>query len=1061
MATINVARITFTANDPIYGGFVAGDIVDVYWDTVTLQFSVQKNGSNYPQAGSSRIHTSQREVRPGAFYYRTTTMLVPEICVGTTLHSFSWEATEATTSGGQGDWPYVFATPTENSNQCAASPVIQDLAWTGLPSVTHCTSPISNDGSITYNAASSYGPVKYTLGETFSYSTSTFNNLAPGKYIIKAKDALGFVIAFSFEIIDMTSGRRPPPLLICDLKFTGTPSALSQDTGSGNGSITFAATSSQPILYALRDFYYSDETGQASSTFSNLRAGTYRLHAVDSKNCKAWYDFTIPLNTAPSPSPATPPANGIEYQMGMTDFNGKQSIVNIVRQAFDGTTTQIDGGTEDPIVYSVRLEGSTDIFAAIVASQLEVQLKSEYPSQFESLFQNSELYRVYYYKEGVLKFAGKIYPQTYKEPWSEYSDYPVTLLATDGLVELDDVDFLDDNGNRLTGNLKQIEVVAYALSKLGFELNIRSACNIYDTGMNQTAADDPLDQTYVDCLTYYPKNKVLSCMEVIRRVLEPYNASIVQWEGYWWIVRFEELVNNSVAYREFNKAGAYVSNGTFDPLVDIRSTDSPDRVHWLDGAFMDKTPAYGNVEVTYQQGLRKSLIRNGEFNVVDKYTPDKGTERTIDVSGFTVANNGDMVNTGFAWVDYEKLNAAMVLQGTGLAYVMAKVPAFKIAGTDRIHIQVRYRIEDLVIKFRYQKVKFMVQHGSKYLLSDGTWSSTPTILTAYQKDGGEFATFKISSTAPPSTTGIATEDLTIKVYSSYVLDAEFASTYGGSGLNSKLTAGLPAGYRTEVYVPANSTMFYYELENTTQSAPGIFPIDIVTPTDYNSSTNPYKWVLKESIKRYTNQPVVGQIQIDEVSLRYSPGGAELVEEQVLSATPKTTKNKFERTLYHGSAVQSVKTVFNTGFSWSQGLGTLIEGTASNQNAKLTHVGFVRNASGVSWDHWKRDAVAEDFSLQQVALRSLTAQFKEPSRRITGSLSNKPIGGGTPKYITPITVLRDRYDNTFYKPMGFSYHDRLCEYSGEVIEMVDITAGGTATDGGVSSFSSAFNSAFSS
>jgi len=1080
---INVSRITFTDNDPIYGVFLAGDIIDTYWEPTTLQFSVQRNGVDYPQVGASRIHTSQKEVNTGQLYYRNITILVPEYCVGTTLYTFTTTPQVADINGGYSDWPYCHFLETPNSNMCSVTPVVQDIAWVGLPSVTHATNNTSADGSFSYQATSSYGPIYYSLaaigyGLGFDYTSGVFTNLGVGGYTVRARDAKGFIIGYSFQIIDLSEGRRPPPLQVCDLMFIGT-AALSQDTGPGDGSITFAASSSRPILYALRDFFYYDLTGQASPTFSNLRAGTYTLYAVDDKNCKANYPFVIPLLSAPSPSPATPPTQNIVYQMGVTDYNGKQSIVNIVNATYNSAITQVDGGSDDPIVYSLRLDGESNVFSPIHATQLRLTLQSTTPFQFSPLFTNSEDYRVYYYKEGQLKFCGKIYPQAYKEPYTESVKYPVTFVATDGLVELDDVDFLDDNGNRYAGVLKEIQVIALALSKLGFGLNIRSACNIYDVGMAQTAADDPLAQAYVDCNAYYPKNETLSCMEVIKRILEPYTASIIQYGGYWWIVRFEECVTTSVPYREFDYNGVYFANSTFNPLADVKRTTAYDRLAWLDGAYLDMTTGYGNIEVLFKQGLRKSLIKNSGFDIVKKYSVQQGTSQTVDVSGFNLVINGDdKVNTNFTWVDDEQTNAAMILQGTGLCYITTTVPSFKLGGNDKLSVLLKYKIEDSAVKFSYQRVKMMVKFGSYYLLADGTWSTTESILITYATDGGAFNDIKIKSTSTP-TGGIYTGDLTIRVYSSYVRDAEFTSF--DNLRNNKATTNLPIGYRTEVFYLGASTsiiddaMYYYELENNTSGAyypltiapdithgpltPGTAgTVDIVRPFDYNSGSNPLQWVLKNKRNRYANMPEVGQLQIDELRVQYSPAGAELTEDQSISLSPTTTKRKKTITLYHGSAVKSIKTIFSTGFNWSTGPGTLTEGHAVNNNATLTHTNFVRSSGGASWDNWKRDAVNEKTTLQEVALKSISAQLKTPSRRISGGLSNRPVAGN-PIYLWPISVLKENYDNKIYKPMGFSYHDRQCMYDGEFIQMTDITSGGTTTNGAVGTFNATFNSTF--
>jgi hypothetical protein len=328
--------------------------------------------------------------------------------------------------------------------------------------------------------------------------------------------------------------------------------------------------------------------------------------------------------------------------MKVTDMNGKIGVVNIVEKNLVGSTTQVDGGSDDPIVYSLRLHGNDDKYSPVAASTITLTLKSATAGQFQELFEGEiDDYRVNFYHDGVLKVTGKIYPQSYREPYTESVNYPVTITATDGLVELDDLDFVDDSGTYITSVSSQLEVIALILQKLKFNIGIRVACNLYATGMNTAATDDPLEQAYVPCRAYYPKDEPISCLEVIKRILEPYCATIIQWEGYWWIVRFEEFVTSSVPYREYDYRGDYRSNGTHNPIVNVKSTHLYDRLHWTGEVFLDMVEPFGNIEVIYKQGLLKSLLRNGDFKITYNTGADGVKKATCDLSSFNFVQNSD------------------------------------------------------------------------------------------------------------------------------------------------------------------------------------------------------------------------------------------------------------------------------------------------------------------------------------------------------------------------------------------------------------------------------------
>jgi hypothetical protein len=1067
MALINVSRVTFLKNDPFGGPWVTGDVVDTYWDSATLLFSVRVNGAGYPQGGAATIDLSYDYIPEFLGTTIQWSLLIPSYCVGTTQYSFD-KFRQSTGnfifSGGANDWPYCFSTETPNSNLCAVTPIVPDLAWSGIPSITHATNPTSNDGSLTYAATSSYSPIYYTLFAFFAggaLATPTVTGLAPGSYIWYAKDAKGFTIQYAFTINDMSAGLPQPPLVVPDIQFPGLPT-MSQDTGSGNGSITFPATSSYPpIQYSLRDFLYGQ--GQASSTFNNLPANNYTLYAVDSKNCKASFTFTIPLNVAPSPQPAAPPTQQVVYQMQVPDFNGKIHTINFLQKGYPSQATQVDGGNDDPIIHMVRLEGEIDPYPTVAASQLSITLKSVTPYQFRSMISGAQTdNRVHYYRDGVLKLVTKIYPQSYREPYNEAGNYPVSFIATDGLVELDDLDFLDDYGARIAGVQKQVAIIALALAKLNFNLNIRVAANLYATGMNTTASDDPLDQAYVDAQSYYTNSDTLSCLEVIKRIVEPYNATICQWDGYWYIVRFEELIANT-DYREFDVRGAYVSNGTLSgTYTNIKKSTDQSRLTWANYATgLDMLSPQGNIEVTYKQGLKSSLIRNGTFDIVSQTGYNQTKKQTVDLSGFTPANNGDTTfATSFTTIDGSQTNGALVINGNGLSYVMAKVPSMKMSGTDKLSITLKYKTEDYIVAYRYQRIKLRVQHGSYYLQQDGTWTTTASDIIHYETDFGKFKSFTI--TASQANTAVATgADLTVRIYSSYIFDGEFGQADTSVQIKAKSTTTLPPGYRTEWYTTIASVlgMYYFELEKNTsaESIP-----DIIRPNDYNAVTNPYQWIRKQNA--YTNAGIKGYgiLTVDESILKYIPSGAELVEDSVESTFPQNTRAVLKKTIYHGSVVQTFNSIFSFGINISTGLGEVSAQPIGNANPSITHLNFLRKSDGTPWIFWKRDAVAESERLQSIFLKALSAQYRNPRQRLTGQLSNRQINDSiAPVYITPIQLVKDNYDGKFYRPMGIAYHARQCYFDGDFVEMIDITAGGTSTSGGISSFNSTFNSTYGS
>src|SRR5690606_4662010 len=175
-----------------------------------------------------------------------------------------------------------------------------------------------------------------------------------------------------------------------------------------------------------------------------------------------------------------------------------------------------------------------------------------------------------------LVWSGFHVPSVYVEPFVA-APYPVSLTFTDNLEILNAEPFTDEDGNQIDGEQKIIKVISFILKKTGLALPIRSGINIYETNHNTTASDDPLDQTYVDTACYRRDGEPFTCAEVLEALLRPFGARILQASGQWVIEEIDRATA-SYAYRVFDFNGDYSSNGTFDPIKDIKAAAENNRV---------------------------------------------------------------------------------------------------------------------------------------------------------------------------------------------------------------------------------------------------------------------------------------------------------------------------------------------------------------------------------------------------------------------------------------------------------------------------------------------------
>ena len=431
--------------------------------------------------------------------------------------------------------------------------------------------------------------------------------------------------------------------LVCDLIMVGQPIVTpSSDETADDGEITVLATSTHNVEYSLSQFVYGG--GQASGTFSDLIPGDYRIYIRDEKNCGISVLVNVPFDNT----------YGVRFRAEYKDvYNNFTTRIDVTKRSYSDSIIEVSGA-EKPFEISLRGEGVTNKFEPILSTSCNLNLVDDVSSQFSELYTNDpNLYRINYYKDTgagfELKNVTKILPFLYSEEYKA-PPYYVSVVSSDGLPELKDFLYFQRDGLPFEGSTKLIKVIAYCLSKIQLGLNIRVAVNMYAVGMNTTSSDDPLDQAYTDVETFYKADEEPNLDYVLRSILEPFGARIIQWDGVWNIVRVEELVG-SYDYREFDKYGDYVSNSSFNPvaLIDY-PTVGP--INFEAFPNVEVRPGYGKIQVNYRLGLKKNILRNGDFRLKYLYSDAEGIYiPQLDSLGWNINTVGYPLLTSFEEVD--------------------------------------------------------------------------------------------------------------------------------------------------------------------------------------------------------------------------------------------------------------------------------------------------------------------------------------------------------------------------------------------------------------------------
>ena len=1113
MANVQIYRFQFLTNNP-FGSFVAGDVLDIFLETDDavvpagpFEFqgagiTVLKNGVNYPVAGSGMILDFSQTIV-------TVQPFNPQICIGTSLLVFSL----------YGPWPYATYYSQENHYSCTVNPPTCDLIVFGVPIVIPATDTVTTDGSIHVTGFSS-NPIEYNIDSDFVYGEGQtegfFSALLPGQYRIYLRDSANCGVNILVEV--PVNNEYGPKYRLEYTDYEDVPSKVDISMRGYSGTVTEIKGTGQAFQVQLRGEGSQDKFESLLSTQGNFNLvseadlqfleiytndpNLYRIEyskkfgsgtvvSISLPALSTWLtssvsgtrpDWTVGVSTPSVNLPGTGPftkktsedlytdyafIDGQTYSISVTftrltnsgTSNPRTSVLRITDTSFNTIfqtqSPAVDGS--NTISISFTANSSCDRIAFLYDSGMNVTITVTAVSGTTNGYQ--------------ILWLGKVLPMQYQEEYKA-PPYYVSIVATDGLAELKRFFLIQPDGQKYYGTISLIKLVSYCLSFLKLGLNIRVACNLYAIDMDQNDEDDPFDQAYIDFEAFYLAEKEPTLEFVLKHILDAFGCRITLWEGRWNIVRVEEMVDE-YDWRLFDADGNYVSNGSFDPVIDLKfDNDAIGQEVILSDANhnLEIKPGYGKIKAIYRLGLKPNILKNGDFRLKSIYDASSNQYLfDINKDGWTLVNAGYVITESYEILDINnvayKISSGEDTYGVngGEAYIQSGTYFVKMGTNNQLKILVRCKVTRLTSYFGtlvftidvpYVKIRIRVKYGSLYLQANGAWDTAENILTFYCTEFNKYSDYEILASQPVTGTPVAGMDFDVRVYHAYAYHADFFSiadlraftTWTGTEY------AIPTGYRTEVNADA---MRYYELEESTETDNGT---SVLEPDDANIS-NQRRWILKAT---KPNSPlVIGPVNtfifsIDRVVVRYLTDGNDPIDAIVRTVTGEGNNQlTFEKPLIIGSYSNLIVTEVNFGidlgiFFPSGGLALTTTNTLS---ADLIYTGYLRDANGVGYEFFARDGVAESDKLHGILLRAYALQYKRSWRLLRGNIYAK-------QYFGLLNVARNVNDsNRIYLPMGLTLDDKRCTSSGEFLE---IGATGGGSDGsGSAPFSSGFTIGFGS
>lgn len=442
------------------------------------------------------------------------------------------------------------------------------------------------------------------------------------------------------------------------------------------------------------------------------------------------------------------------YFFEFTDVEGILHRVNIAYAPNTDNWIEVQGSCV------LELAEQKDPQIAIKPSTLKISLEANTDVTFEDLYEEEErVYKVTYIRNSQTLFNGWLSSDGLYESFVN-DTYYIDLQAIDGLGYLKDLSYVDiDTSLTFVGKQTPLEIIVNCLKHTKISQNIRTSIGLYYTGLS---TGNILSQIYFNSEQFLKEDgeTIMSCEDVLKSVLEIFNATIISTENYWYAYRSSELVSNSgaIPFYEYDSDGVFVDEIEKSISFELGSQINEYYPHHASG--------------NQQKSIERSL---GAYRLNFKYGRVFPFYENVDL----VWNNSSSIDD---WTidepteikDYTPLRGFLVYRPASTIQVVATSDAYTTTSDNPIELLVTFSnsrttlppgaVLDVYGTALNMKVKYTHGGGggsTKYLTKDGDWVNSAVLIQHAIGFGEQDFTLRIISKTLPNPSGA---DIVMEIY---------------------------------------------------------------------------------------------------------------------------------------------------------------------------------------------------------------------------------------------------------------------------------------------------------
>lgn len=255
----------------------------------------------------------------------------------------------------------------------------------------------------------------------------------------------------------------------------------------------------------------------------------------------------------------------VEGEIKLKYFFQYKNIVNdeyrfeIFQVGYTGSELEIYGRA------IIEKASSKDHLDPVRGTSVTVNLEANLEVDLQDLYSQNELdFPVKLYKNDKLIFRGFLNPDGVFQSFTR-GEWIITFDCVDGLGAIDNLSFVKDNGLRFVGKMSVQEIIFNCLRRTGMLQKINTAVNIFYIGYEELPNRNVFESIFLTADRFIKEDDdtIMSCGDVLRSILDIFNACITQEDGEWYIYRPNEIYQNSyVEFKKYDISNIYTNTVT-------------------------------------------------------------------------------------------------------------------------------------------------------------------------------------------------------------------------------------------------------------------------------------------------------------------------------------------------------------------------------------------------------------------------------------------------------------------------------------------------------------------